>query len=151
MRIINMLYFYFYKYIVMENLEQQESLPITEQQIEEFLWLYKKFSGKWRKVKIDGHETTFKSYEKNGNKCINVKNIFIDYTRIYDWNGTISITRGVGESGLRSRGEDWPLDQEKLSHDLNWFQDCVPSLMQKISRRFEGEVGRGLIGKKSWS
>ena len=135
----------------MENLGQQESLPITEKQIEEFLWWYKKFSGKWRKVKIDEHETTFKSYEENGNKCINVKNIFIDHTRIYDWKGAVSIIHGREKFGLRSRGDDWLLDQERLSHDLNWFQECVPSLKQKIARRFGSEVGRNLKSKKSWS
>ena len=66
----------------MENLKQKEKLPITQDQVKDFLWWYKKFSGKRKKVVIwpDRTNTTFKSYEENGKKYINAKNDLMDAT-----------------------------------------------------------------------
>ena len=119
----------------MENIEQQESLPITQEQIKEFIWWYKKFSRKWRTVSVENLKTTFKSYENDGKKYINVNNKYFDATRTYDpIKGTISISHGRPNSNIGVLPEDWELDQKKLEHDLKWFKDCVPPFGERVKR-----------------
>lgn len=68
----------------METIEQKKELPITKQQIEDFLWWRKIFSGDGKKVNIEPHntETTFTSYEEDGKKYIKAKNVFVDVALI---------------------------------------------------------------------
>jgi hypothetical protein len=121
----------------MEKIEQQEKMPITQQQIKEFLWWYKKFSGKWKKVNIWPWktETVFTSYEKNGMKYINVKNILLNATWLYNpEKNTISISHEDTNTMWRTLIKDWQLDKKHLENDLNWFRDCVPSRKEKTKQ-----------------
>lgn len=124
----------------METIKQQEKLPITEKQIKEFLWWYRKFSGKWKRVDIwpGRTNTTFKSYEENGKKYINAKNDLMDATREYDdINGIISVAYNDADTLWRILAEDWPLDRKHLENDLKWFRDCVPSRKEKTNQRIK--------------
>ena len=126
------------------TLETQERLPITGEQIKEFIWWCKKFSGKWKTVKVwpGKTETTFKSYEKDGKKYINAKNILMDTTWVYDLKEyTISVFHDNTNTLWRTLAEDWELDQKTLDYDLKWFHDCVPSLMEKLSKKHKEEIG----------
>lgn len=132
----------------MEKIEQQEKLPITEQQIKDFLWWCRKFSGKWKKIDIwpGKTETTFKSYEENGKKYINAKNDLMDATREYNpVKGIISAEYNNSDTLWRVLAKDWPLDRKGLEHDLNYFQNCFPSIGKKIFMIL------GSKKKKSWS
>lgn len=114
----------------MEDIEQQEILPITEQQIKEFLWWYKKFSGKWKTVNIwpGKTETIFTSYEKDEKKCINATNILMNSTWTYDSEEcTISVFHDDTNTLWRTLAEEWELDKKNLDSDLKWFRDCFPS------------------------
>ena len=118
----------------MEKIEQQEKLPITEQQIKEFLWWYKRFSGKWKTVDVwpGKTETTFTSYEKDGKKCINATNVLMNATWTYDPEGnTISVFHDETNTPWRTLAEDWELDRKNLESDLTWFRDCVPTRKEK--------------------
>lgn len=120
----------------MENIHQQERLQITEHQIKEFIWWYKKFYGKWKTVEVwpGKTKTTFTSYENNGNKCINAKNVLMDTTRTYNpEKNTINVLHDDTNTIWRTLAEDWELDKKNLENDLKWFQDCIPSLKEKIS------------------
>lgn len=124
----------------MENLNQQEKLPITSEQIKEFVWWHKRFSGKWKTVNIwpGETETTFKSYEKDGKKYINAKNELMDATRIYNpEENTISVFYDHKDTLWRVLAEDWQVDQKKLETDLKWFKDCVPTFKEKLSERIK--------------
>ncbi len=118
----------------MEKIEQQEKLPVTEQQIKEFLRWCKKFSGKWKTVNLwpGKSETTFIAYEKDGKKCINAKNNQMNKTWIYDLEkNTISIFHDYTNFSRRSLEKDWEVDRKELEHTLGWFRDSVPSRKEK--------------------
>lgn len=124
----------------MERIEQQEKLPITGQQIKEFIWWYKKFSGKWKIVEVwpGKRETTFTSYENDEKKYINAKNILMNTTRIYDTKeNTISVFHDDTNTLWRTLAKDWQLDQKSLESDLNRFKDCVPPLKERISKKIK--------------
>jgi hypothetical protein len=122
----------------MENIHQQEKLPITENQIKEFLWWSKKFYGKGKTVKVwpGETETTFTSYEHLGKMCINAKNVLMNTIRIYNPKGIcIEVFHDNSNTLWRTLAEDWKLDQKKLEQDLKWFKDCFPPLKERISKR----------------
>ena len=124
----------------MENIKQYEKLPITEQQIKKFIWWCKNFSGKWKTVKVGSGETetTFISYESNGKKFINAKNVFMDRTWAYDSKkDTISVFHDDTNTLWRTLVKDWELDQKNLENDLKWFQYCIPSLKERISKKIK--------------
>ena len=127
------------------TLETQKRLPITGEQIKEFNWLSKNFSGKWKTVKVwpSETETTFKSYEKDGKIYINAKNILMDTTWVYDPEEyNISVFHNNDKNDLwRTLAEDWELDQKTLDYDLKWFHDCVPTKTEKVSKIFQEEIG----------
>ena len=126
------------------TLETQERLPITGEQIKEFMWWFKKFSGKWKTVKVwpGETETTFKSYEKDGKIYINAKNILMDTTWVYDPEEyNISVFHNNDKNALwRTLAEDWELDQKTLDYDLKWFHDCVPTKTEKASKKFQEKI-----------
>lgn len=124
----------------MEKIEQQEKLPITEQQIKEFLWWYKSFSGKWKTVALWPWktETIFTSYEKDGKKCINVTNVLMNATWAYDPDeNVISVLHDDTNTLWRTLSEDWELDKKSLESDLKWFNECVPSWKEKARKWIE--------------
>ena len=85
-----------------------------------------------------GGGTTFTSYEKDGKKCINAKNVLMDTTRTYNpKENTISVFHDDTNTLWRTLTEDWQLDQKSLESDLNWFKDCVPPLKERISKKIK--------------
>lgn len=124
----------------MEKIEQQEKLPITEQQIKEFLWWYKSFSGNWKTVDIwlGKTETVFISYEKDGKKHINARNVLMNAIWVYDpEENTISVFHDDVNTLWRTLAEDWQLDRKHLENDLKWFRNCVPSRKEKTKQRIK--------------
>lgn len=101
----------------MEKVEQQEKLPITEQQIKEFLWWYKRFSVKWKTEGVwsGKTETIFISYEKDGKKYINATNVLMNATWVYNpEENTISVSHDNTNTLWRTLAEDWQLDKKHL-------------------------------------
>ncbi len=118
----------------MEKIEQQESLPITEQQIKEFFWWYKKFSGKWKTVDVwpGKTETSFTSYEKDGKKYINATNVLMNATWMYNpEENTISVFHDDTNTLWKALGKNWELDKKNLESDLKRFRDCIPTRKEK--------------------
>jgi hypothetical protein len=124
----------------MEKVEQHEKLPITEQQIKEFLWWYKRFSVKWKTVGVwsGKTETIFISYEKDGKKYINATNVLMNATWVYNpEENTISVSHDNTNTLWRTLAEDWQLDKKHLENDLKWFKYCFPSRKEKTKQRIK--------------
>ena len=125
----------------MEKLGQQENLPITKEQIENFLKLYERFLWEWKTVYLwEGEgKTTFNSYEKDQKKYIICRNHVLNVERVYDFEkNTISYV----PTPWWVSAKEWELNQEQLKEDLEWIEDKFPPLTERIRRMIKDIIIR---------